>query len=53
MAPEVQISNRYSEKSDVWALGVVFYELLHGVPPFNVVSDQMLKGPDIEQYYKL
>lgn len=30
MAPEAYVDNLYSEKSDMWALGVIFYEMLVG-----------------------
>jgi serine/threonine protein kinase len=30
MAPEAYIHNSYSEKSDIWALGVILYEILVG-----------------------
>jgi serine/threonine protein kinase len=30
MSPEAYQSNLYSEKSDIWALGVIFYEMLTG-----------------------
>jgi serine/threonine protein kinase len=51
MAPETILYNQYSEKSDVWALGVVFYEMLHGIfiikiytgfPPYKAPSDSSL-----------
>ena len=29
MAPETLIYNTYSEKSDIWAIGVVLYYMLH------------------------
>jgi DNA helicase-2/ATP-dependent DNA helicase PcrA len=40
MAPEVWSGNT-NEKSDIWSLGVIFYELLTGVPPF---LDDSLEG---------
>ena len=30
MSPEAYTSNKYSEKSDIWALGIIFYEMLTG-----------------------
>lgn len=30
MAPEAFKNSRYSEKSDIWALGIIFYEMLVG-----------------------
>jgi serine/threonine protein kinase len=30
MAPEAYVDNLYSEKSDMWALGVILYEMLVG-----------------------
>ncbi|XP_010519961.1 PREDICTED: phosphoenolpyruvate carboxylase kinase 2 [Tarenaya hassleriana] len=35
VAPEVVIGRRYSEKVDVWSVGVVMYTMLAGEPPFN------------------
>ena len=30
MSPEAYSNNQYSEKSDVWAIGIIFYEMLTG-----------------------
>jgi len=40
MAPEVWSGN-FSEKSDIWSIGIIFYELLTGRPPF---LDDSLEG---------
>ena len=40
MAPEAWAGN-FNEKSDIWSLGVVLYELLTGIPPF---LDDNLEG---------
>ena len=38
MAPEMSTSETYNHKVDVWALGILLYELVHGRPPFLGVS---------------
>ena len=38
MAPEMSESENYDNKVDVWALGILLYELLHGRPPFLSVN---------------
>jgi serine/threonine protein kinase len=35
MAPEIVFNKPYDYKIDVWSLGVLLYELLHGSAPFK------------------
>lgn len=39
MAPEILLTNKYSEKSDIWALGIMLYELaFHSIPKYNNIK---------------
>jgi serine/threonine protein kinase len=40
MAPEALKRGRYSFKADVWAIGVIYYELLTGRTPWFAKSEQ-------------
>lgn len=49
MAPEMLFQRHYDHRVDIWALGVLLYELLHGAAPFEgdsleAVRDAMLEG---------
>ena len=35
MAPEIIKNKKYDYKSDLWSIGVIFYEMLMGEPPFK------------------
>ena len=38
MAPELQRNENYSEKADLWSLGVILFEMVAGVPPFPAAN---------------
>ena len=35
MAPEIMLKKRYNNKSDLWSVGVIFYELVFGTTPYK------------------
>lgn len=35
MSPEALQNNIYSIKNDIWSVGVIFYEILHGKAPWT------------------
>lgn len=44
MSPEGLLANYYGPKTDVWAFGVMLYELIHGKQPLLACSsDEELK----------
>jgi serine/threonine-protein kinase ULK/ATG1 len=34
MSLQILKAESYTSKCDVWALGFIFYEILHGIPPW-------------------
>ena len=34
MAPEIFKGAQYSEKADLWSLGIILFEMISGIPPF-------------------
>ena len=39
MSPESYLENKYSEKSDIWSIGVVYYQMLYGQCPWVINSE--------------
>ena len=35
MAPEIIKNKKYDHKSDLWSIGIIFYEMLMGEPPYK------------------
>lgn len=48
MAPEVLEGSDYNHKSDIWSIGIVFYRLIIGKPPFFAFSIGELKNKAIK-----
>lgn len=42
MAPQILDKKDYSAKCDIWSLGIIFYELLHGAVPWTARSEREL-----------
>jgi serine/threonine-protein kinase ULK/ATG1 len=42
MAPESLKKNEYTLKTDIWALGVIFYEILTGETPWKAKNEKEL-----------
>ena len=42
MSPEALQSNIYTTKNDIWSVGVIIYEMLHGKAPWNCTSEKQL-----------
>ena len=58
MAPEIITKSNYDHKVDIWSLGIILYELLHGKVPFdgNSIPEKcknILKNPEIAFDYQI
>ena len=38
MSPETLKNNEYSDKTDIWALGIMYYELIFGKLKFKIIG---------------
>ena len=51
MAPEIINENCYDKSIDVWSLGVLLYELLHGYSPFRATKTKN-KDDEYKEIFK-
>jgi calcium-dependent protein kinase len=52
IAPEVLLGN-YTEKCDMWSIGVMLYIMLSGKPPFSGKEDRQILQRVAEGNYSL
>lgn len=43
MSPEIVYLKKHNEKVDIWCIGILLYEMLHGHPPFSAETMQQIK----------
>ncbi len=44
MSPEIVYKRTHTNKVDIWCLGILLYEMLHGFPPFEAESMKDIKN---------
>jgi calcium-dependent protein kinase len=45
------LKKKYSEKCDIWSIGVILYILLCGYPPFNGQNDKQIIESVLKGHY--
>ena len=41
MSPEVlQNESHYNEKSDLWSVGIIIYQMIEGITPFDLSMEE-------------
>ncbi len=52
MAPEIYLRKKQTEKVDIWALGILLYEMLHKKTPFKSMTVDQVKDQIVEKKIK-
>lgn len=42
MSPQLLQKQKYTNKSDLWSVGLIFYEMLHGKTPWMATNELQL-----------
>jgi len=42
MSPQLLKGTRYTSKSDIWSIGLIYYEMLHGCTPWPASNEVQL-----------
>jgi serine/threonine protein kinase len=51
MSPQILKSEPYTSKCDIWALGFIFYEMIHGATPWTARSEyELVKNIETKDY---
>lgn len=53
LAPEIISVKAYGKPVDWWALGIIIYELVSGMIPFNAENDRKLYNKILNGHYKV
>ena len=53
MSPESLKYNIYTVKNDIWSLGIILYEMIHGKTPWKVRDEEDLKEKMTKQTFTL
>ena len=53
MSPESLKYNIYTIKNDIWSLGIILYEMIHGKTPWKVRDEEELKEKMTKQTFTM